>query len=196
MTLKIKAKPTKFKGRLFRSRTEARWAVFFEKLGLNWSFEVEGYDLPDGTSYLPDFLLKTPQGKDLFIEVKPAGQADDPKFSKFEEALDYTRRAVLVGGTPLEWFEAGGHFCPRCGQPLLDYQQPWDEFFCDHCDWETPCGGGHEERHDGITLVPYRPHKGSIVLTSDEKALQFKNRIRSCAEAAQMAQFEHGATGQ
>jgi len=40
----------------FRSRLEARWAVFFDTLGVKYEYEKEGYDL-DGTWYLPDFWL-------------------------------------------------------------------------------------------------------------------------------------------
>jgi hypothetical protein len=34
--------PTRYKGYHFRSRLEARWAVFFDALGLRWQYEVEG----------------------------------------------------------------------------------------------------------------------------------------------------------
>jgi len=36
---------TKYKGYRFRSRLEARWAVFFDTLGLKWWYEPEGFDL-------------------------------------------------------------------------------------------------------------------------------------------------------
>ena len=39
---------TVYKGYKFRSRLEARWAVFFEEMGLDWSYEVEGFNLPSG----------------------------------------------------------------------------------------------------------------------------------------------------
>ncbi len=48
---------TQYKGCRFRSRLEARWAVFFEACGVKWEYEPEGYELGDGTCYLPDFLL-------------------------------------------------------------------------------------------------------------------------------------------
>lgn len=47
---------TEYKGYYFRSRLEARWAVFFEKMGWNWEYEVEGFKLPSG-NYLPDFYF-------------------------------------------------------------------------------------------------------------------------------------------
>jgi hypothetical protein len=30
---------TRYSGRYFRSRLEARWAVFFDALGLKWDYE-------------------------------------------------------------------------------------------------------------------------------------------------------------
>ena len=39
----IKAIETTYKGYRFRSRLEARWAVFFETLGIRWKYENEGY---------------------------------------------------------------------------------------------------------------------------------------------------------
>ena len=44
----IKAIETRYAGYRFRSRLEARWAVFFDTLGLKWQYEPEGYELdPD-----------------------------------------------------------------------------------------------------------------------------------------------------
>ena len=53
----FKAIQTEYKGYLFRSRLEARWAVFFDAMGIEWEYEPEGIVLSDGTNYLPDFYL-------------------------------------------------------------------------------------------------------------------------------------------
>ena len=53
----IKAIETRYKGFRFRSRLEARWAVFLDTLGVKWEYEKEGYSLGDGVYYLPDFYL-------------------------------------------------------------------------------------------------------------------------------------------
>ncbi len=59
---------TRYANRFFRSRTEARWACFFEHLGVRWEYELEGYVLRDGTRYLPDFYIHE---WDAWFEVKP-----------------------------------------------------------------------------------------------------------------------------
>jgi hypothetical protein len=77
----MKAIETHYKGYHFRSRLEARWAVFFDALGIKWEYEVEGYELKDGTKYLPDFYLpKFHSG--MYCEVKPDG-GDFSKAIKF-----------------------------------------------------------------------------------------------------------------
>jgi hypothetical protein len=48
---------TRYAGCRFRSRLEARWAVFFDEMRIPWQYEVEGFTLSDGHRYLPDFLL-------------------------------------------------------------------------------------------------------------------------------------------
>lgn len=57
----MKAIPTRYAGCHFRSRLEARWAVFFDTLGIAWNYESEGYEIDNpagGTwQYLPDFYL-------------------------------------------------------------------------------------------------------------------------------------------
>lgn len=53
----IKPIETEYAGYKFRSRLEARWAIFFDACGADWEYEPQGYTLQDGTKYLPDFLL-------------------------------------------------------------------------------------------------------------------------------------------
>lgn len=68
MTTSIKAIQTRYKGHLFRSRLEARWAVVLDALGVKWHYEAEGYDLGSGLGYyLPDFWLPE---LNTFLEIK------------------------------------------------------------------------------------------------------------------------------
>ena len=63
----IKAIVTRYKTFRFRSRLEARWAVFFDVLGIEWRYESRSVDL-GWCLYIPDFWL--PQYR-MFAEVKP-----------------------------------------------------------------------------------------------------------------------------
>lgn len=63
----IKPIETIYNGYRFRSRLEARWAVFFSEANINYEYETEGFDL-NGEWYLPDFWL--PDFK-VFVEIKP-----------------------------------------------------------------------------------------------------------------------------
>lgn len=63
----IKPIETQYNGYIFRSRLEARWAVFFDTLGIKYEYEKEGYDLGELGWYLPDFWLPEYQ---MFAEVK------------------------------------------------------------------------------------------------------------------------------
>lgn len=71
---KIKPIETKYNGYRFRSRLEARWAVYFDALGIEYEYEKEGYDLGELGWYLPDFWLPEYQ---TFAEVKGAKFTDD-----------------------------------------------------------------------------------------------------------------------
>lgn len=62
----MKAIETIYKNYRFRSRLEARWATFYDTLGIKYEYEKEGYDL-DGTWYLPDFWLPE---QECWVEIK------------------------------------------------------------------------------------------------------------------------------
>jgi hypothetical protein len=79
--------PTRYAGCLFRSRLEARWAVFFDALEVRWQYETEGFILPSGY-YLPDFWLADER---LWLEVKGAEPEEDEldRWLEFAEAADW-----------------------------------------------------------------------------------------------------------
>jgi len=64
----MKAIETKFMGCLFRSRLEARWAVFFETMKIKWEYEPEGFQ-KGGARYLPDFRIRLGD-RTHYVEVK------------------------------------------------------------------------------------------------------------------------------
>jgi hypothetical protein len=82
---------TVYDGHRFRSRLEARWAVFFNTLRIKYEYEKEGFDL-DGTRYLPDFWL--PEQK-CWIEIK--GQTPTTEeYKRCELLADLTRFDVFI----------------------------------------------------------------------------------------------------
>jgi len=62
----IKSIPTKYKGIIFRSLLEARYAKTLDSYKIRWRYEVEGYEY-DGIRYLPDFVLTD---MNVLLEVK------------------------------------------------------------------------------------------------------------------------------
>ncbi|MCU0392675.1 MAG: hypothetical protein MUE81_16310 [Thermoflexibacter sp.] len=64
MNYSIKSIPTHYKGRLYRSRLEARWAAFFDLA--EWKTEYEPIDL---SGWSPDFLID--EAMPILAEVKP-----------------------------------------------------------------------------------------------------------------------------
>lgn len=79
---KIKAIETVYNGYKFRSRLEARWAVFFDAAFIKYEYEPEGFELEDGTRYLPDFYLPD---LDIYVEVKgdrPGVKEDIERYAK------------------------------------------------------------------------------------------------------------------
>lgn len=79
--MNIKAIETRYKGFRFRSRLEARWAVFFDVAEIEWQYEPEGLILPSGRRYLPDFFLPT---LGLWIEIKGSW----PKREEIEKVFE------------------------------------------------------------------------------------------------------------
>lgn len=73
----IQAIETRYAGHRFRSRAEARFAVFLDALSIPWLYEPEGYMLRDGIAYLPDFLVYPGTDWAFWLEVKtqsPTGE--------------------------------------------------------------------------------------------------------------------------
>jgi hypothetical protein len=91
----IKAIETVYKGYRFRSRLEARWAVFFDTAGITYQYEPEGFDLGEAGYYLPDFWLP---GLKYWFEVK--GQAPNPD--------EIFKSALLAFETGIQTFIAAG----------------------------------------------------------------------------------------
>jgi hypothetical protein len=89
--MEVKPIETVYKGYRFRSRLEARWAVFFDALGIEWEYEKEGYDLGEAGWYLPDFwlpeaTLEARRKIGYFVEIK--GEKPNPDELRKMKALN------------------------------------------------------------------------------------------------------------
>ena len=185
----IKAIETKYAGCRFRSRLEARWAVFFNTLGVPWEYEPQGFILSNGTYYLPDFLL-TDCG--TWVEVKGA-----------ESALD--KNLMRLAARDLPFMNGRGERGPRMlvlgPIPDVTQQQP-DRFGeirdltwvgLDSEDPELRVGFGHYYKNhrpwwdDLESPLPWL----TPVLSESESMYD----ARDAYVAARSARFEHGECG-
>lgn len=182
----IKSIETHYAGCRFRSRLEARWAVFFDFAEIPWEYEPEGFELQDGRRYLPDFRL-TDCG--TWIEVKGSSNSIDMSLLK-QAAIELPHidgrgeqgpslmilgpipelRAdtPLPGVQPVKIWDPGWHSLPNdtcAGFGVYPKNlRPWSMPCGGHKDWVTPCIGDEEPREI----------------------------IREAYKAARTARFEHG----
>lgn len=99
----INAIETAYKKDKFRSRLEARWAVFFNALGIEYQYEEEGFEFETGAfgkiRYLPDFYIPS---WDKYIEIKPKHkkltEAEFTKCGGFAQKNEKT--LLLIVGDP------------------------------------------------------------------------------------------------
>lgn len=96
---------TEYNGTRYRSRTEARWAVMFDKANIGFQFEPEGFQFRSGR-YVPDFYVSA---WDCYLEVKPdnfdlpAGEWPRERCVA-EELAEHSKKDVLVAAG---WPQAG-----------------------------------------------------------------------------------------
>lgn len=116
----IKAIETVYKGYRFRSRLEARWAVFFDEMGYDWEYESEGYELSDGTWYLPDFKIKNQiynsptfgleSPEFVFVEIKGVEPTSDEVNKAKQLCVDLDTVVYIYSGDP--WEHSVKYFVP------------------------------------------------------------------------------------
>ena len=132
----IKAIETEYNGYRFRSRLEARWAVFFDAAGIEYQYEPEGYDLGDGIWYLPDFWLPADRhpahpGAGYFLEIKPI-EPSNKEIEKIRRLSIGTKHSsYLFYGPPgvkangfIKTGKSGGVYEQKIGMPE-DVQDMW-----------------------------------------------------------------------
>ena len=154
----IKAIETEYNGYRFRSRLEARWAVFFDAMGIKYEYEPEGYVLQDGERYLPDFRLhvrhrsSTDENEPVYAEVKGVLSPKDKKkcdeFSKFYPL-------ILLGNIPADANEYMGDYC-KFNDEFFSYWfidgDPYCALFSIHQGEPWVCGVDHEQYDNGESM--------------------------------------------
>jgi len=119
---------TLYGGCRFRSRLEARWAVFFDALDLRWEYEPEAFALPSG-AYLPDFRLHLASGP-VWFEVKaPHASRND---ARWEDLGELTRGYVYVAFGMPKLSNERGPDGPHLSVDLAEMDMLWVAPLWDH----------------------------------------------------------------
>lgn len=177
---------THYKGYKFRSRLEARWAVFFDTAKIKWEYEVQGF-VVDADLYLPDFYL--PEFH-CYFEVKGSDEYDMELLQRF--AREIGRRVVVAQGPIPDPGEG------TCGDEIgLQVLLPLDATDCsggivDHTSW------GYKDmflRCDGCDRIAimnevYSSMKGACSCGDEGSRVM---PLSDALTAARAARFEHGA---
>jgi hypothetical protein len=87
---------TFYRGYIFHSRLEAKWAVFLDALNVQWEYEKEGYILKDGTWYLPDFWLPE---LDCWLEIKGERPTHEEKHKAYLLSSQSQKLVIIASGS-------------------------------------------------------------------------------------------------
>lgn len=178
---KIKPIETIYKGCRFRSRLEARWAVFFDNLGIEWRYEAEGYQMANHW-WLPDFWLP---GLEVIVEIKPTKEEADTFRDKIFTHDPLGCPTYSIPGLPIV---AWGDIPDPDDLPLNHIAVPWDDEYefcvCDLC---------------GTVGIEYESRSGRINCgcpdPGDSRQRERHPRVLAAYAAARSARFEHGESG-
>jgi hypothetical protein len=214
----VKAIETHYAGCRFRSRLEARWAVFFDRLDIAWEYEPQGVLVTHRLTlaeesefpYLPDFWLP---GLGLWVEVK--GSLTNDECLRLLDAA-----AALSSNNGGGCHDSGGHDIVILGPPSRPsrhgflpwrlhmhkgdlYSAPWLPSISSHgstcmgnsaqpwCRVATDYGGTLAQVMSGADFTPEQI--GSTLLLGAFAPLPL--HIEAALAAARSARFEHGERG-
>lgn len=181
----------------FRSRLEARWAIFFDRLGIPYQYEAEGFEL-ETTRYLPDFWLPNQQ---VWFEIKGQELTEREE----EKCMQFAKEQPLfvsVGSIPIpgeddcnmiykytaddrsegyQWIE-----CPFCDNLNIVKDGSGLDLSC-QCVWHSM---NLAWIHDAISSTS-DPIKLDFVIN---KLFRWNNtpNLMIAYTAARQARFEHG----
>lgn len=201
----LRAIQTEYGGYRFRSRTEARWAIFLDTLGVPYEYEKEAYHFGPGGQYLPDFWL--PEQK-CFVEIKGTAPT-------FHERRLCAHLHVRSG---YEVFLFQGDFAPpkydeRSGRLSGAHAHFWSGCHNRNFSFRTEEAVGHWERFGGFwKQCPHCLEDGKFFVWLSEAAARAHQHecskkaaappwapadspaLLAAYAAARTARFEHGET--
>lgn len=198
----IKPIETRAYGCRFRSKLEARYAVFLTELGVTWQYEPQGFHLPSG-NYLPDFFLPLVDGG-TWLEIKPHGAGshfgwgacsiqgiERVEDSRLDEFWDYSQtqgqQFYVAHGIPSDHLMDG--FVEYSAEGILE--APHDPFMWCVCGCGKTVGIEFDGRGDRVRCR----HAGCTKSGHGDKGYSHDHdRIRRAVMAARSARFEHGET--
>lgn len=182
----IKAIETRYKGYRFRSRLEARWAVFFDAMGIKWEYEKEGYDLGEAGWYLPDFWL---YGVNYFVEIKPLEPEKGWLVKPTALAWEHGKPTMVIVGNP--WI--GDHHIEIFSDDP-DHGMPFARTVAVYLGKCRRCDGisfvGDPDLHPECDVHVFGP-LGHHTCDDSDKVPHIPD---AAFHAARAARFEHGET--
>lgn len=113
--MNIKPIETVYNGYRFRSRLEARWAVFFDALDIHYQYELEGWNLSDEW-YLPDFYLPD---WNTWVEIKPKL----PSGEEFRKILKLQQGLIELNDKEFPITSKCMFICGYPGLPLIKFNE-------------------------------------------------------------------------
>ena len=187
--MNIKPIETIYNGYRFRSRAEARWAVFFDACKIQYMYEPEGFRLSDGTLYLPDFYL--PESK-AYFEVK--GIMSDTDMHKIKQLQKDLCVSIAIGYADMT-FQSSDNYnwggsqtfeiaskdesyivkCPDCGKVF--FMASTGYYGCQCCGY-----------YDGDSIFSHS-------CCGDGKWFGHLEEFKGAFNIAKQARFEHGEHG-
>lgn len=193
--MEIKAIETIYNGYKFRSRLEARWAVFFDKAGIEYEYEPEGFDI-GGVWYLPDFYLPW---YNCYVEIKPKNseeliEAENKLINLFYGKDDCC--CMLCVGEPIN-----NDMTVYCNSNCASYDTKFKAKFLEGVCWSDKywhtCG-----KHF-ISLVLdvnedaefFDRNLARLPLHKSHKIVEVRNDLECAKIKARQSRFEHGEKG-